>query len=116
MIALQGAFRRGFDLITSKDQPMGFIHTLYYYQVEKSMEDAKRERKRVREEKTRKKYEALNNKSKAMFDRAYPASRKERIRQQQRNNTKSVNKQQPSYTNDDLKNVTEDDLEEAFDY
>lgn len=116
MIALQGAFRRGFDIITSKDQPMGFIHTLYYYQVEKSMEDAKRERKRVREEQTRKKYEALNNRSKAMFDRAYPASRKERIRQQR--TLKPVKQQQQvnSVNNNDLKNVTEDDLEDAFDY
>lgn len=95
---------------------MGFIHTLYYYQVEKSMEDAKRERKRAREEQTRKKYEALNNRSKAMFDRAYPASRKERIRQQR--TLKPVKQQQQvnSVNNNDLKNVTEDDLEDAFDY
>jgi hypothetical protein len=94
---LQNAFRRGFDLIAAKDQPMGFIHTLYYYQVEKSIEDAKKEEMRIAKEKQQQAINARMNRRQQLMGRR-PV-----------NNSTAVNN---SYS--DSANIDAEDLEDAF--
>lgn len=94
---MQNAFRRGFDLIAAKDQPMGFIHTLYYYQVEKSIEDAKKEEMRIAKEKQQQAVNARLNRRQQLMGRR-PV-----------NNSSTAN---DSYS--DSANIDAEDLEDAF--
>lgn len=94
---MQNAFRRGFDLIAAKDQPMGFIHTLYYYQVEKSIEDAKKEEMRIAKEKQQQAVNARLNRRQQLMGRR-PV-----------NNAPAAN---DSYS--DSANIDAEDLEDAF--
>ena len=94
---MQNAFRRGFDLIAAKDQPMGFIHTLYYYQVEKSIEDAKKEEMRIAKEKQQQAINARMNRRQQLMGRR-PV-----------NNSLAANN---SYS--DSANIDAEDLEDAF--
>lgn len=95
---MQNAFRRGFDLIAAKDQPMGFIHTLYYYQVEKSIEDAKKEELRIAREKQQQAVNARMNRRQQLMGGRRPI-----------NNTPVANN---SYS--DSANIDAEDLEDAF--
>lgn len=95
---MQNAFRRGFDLIAAKDQPMGFIHTLYYYQVEKSIEDAKKEELRIAREKQQQAVNARMNRRQQLMGGRRPI-----------NNTHVANN---SYS--DSANIDAEDLEDAF--
>ena len=70
---------------------MGFIHTLYYYQVEKSIEDAKKEEMRIAKEKQQQAVNARLN------------------RRQQLMGRRPVNN---SYS--DSANIDAEDLEDAF--
>lgn len=70
---------------------MGFIHTLYYYQVEKSIEDAKKEEMRIAKEKQQQAINARMN------------------RRQQLMGRRPVNN---SYS--DSANIDAEDLEDAF--
>ena len=76
---------------------MGFIHTLYYYQVEKSIEDAKKEELRIAREKQQQAVNArLNRRQQLMGGRPI-------------NNTPVANN---SYS--DSANIDAEDLEDAF--
>lgn len=75
---------------------MGFIHTLYYYQVEKSIEDAKKEEARIAKEKQ----QNIRN------------SRINRRNQLMGKPTVSNKPAASSYS--DSSNIDADDLEEAF--
>lgn len=77
---------------------MGFIHTLYYYQVEKSIEDAKKEEARIAKEKQ----------EKAIEDRR---TRRQRLMGKPSNIPKPIAKSS-SYS--DSANIDAEDLEEAF--
>ena len=48
---------------------MGFIHTLYYYQVEKSIEDAKKEEMRIAKEKQQQAVNARLNRRQQLMGR-----------------------------------------------
>lgn len=76
---------------------MGFIHTLYYYQVEKSIEDAKKEEMRIAKEKQQ---QAVNTR----LNR-----RQQLMGQRPVNNSPAVN---DSYS--DSANIDAEDLEDAF--
>lgn len=70
---------------------MGFIHTLYYYQVEKSIEDAKKEEMRIAKEKQQQAVNARLNRRQQLMGRR-PAN--------------------DSYS--DSANIDAEDLEDAF--
>lgn len=77
---------------------MGFIHTLYYYQVEKSIEDAKKEEMRIAKENQQKAVNARLN------------------RRQQLMGKRPVNSR-PVANSDyysDSANIDAEDLEDAF--
>lgn len=75
---------------------MGFIHTLYYYQVEKSIEDAKKEEARIAKEKQQN-------------------IRNSRInRQNQLMGKPTVSNKPVASPYSDSSNIDADDLEEAF--
>lgn len=76
---------------------MGFIHTLYYYQVEKSIEDAKKEEMRIAKEKQQQAVNARLNRRQQLMGRR-PI-----------NNSPAVN---DSYS--DSANIDAEDLEDAF--
>lgn len=76
---------------------MGFIHTLYYYQVEKSIEDAKKEEMRIAKEKQQQAVNARLNRRQQLMGRS-PV-----------NNSPAVN---DSYS--DSANIDAEDLEDAF--
>ena len=77
---------------------MGFIHTLYYYQVEKSIEDAKKEEMRIAKEKQQQAVNARLNRRQQLMGGRRPV-----------NNTTAVN---DSYS--DSANIDAEDLEDAF--
>lgn len=77
---------------------MGFIHTLYYYQVEKSIEDAKKEEMRIAKEKQQQAVNARLNRRQQLMGGRRPV-----------NNTSVVN---DSYS--DSANIDAEDLEDAF--
>lgn len=76
---------------------MGFIHTLYYYQVEKSIEDAKKEEMRIAKEKQQQAVNARLNRRQQLMGRR-PV-----------NNSPVAN---DSYS--DSANIDAEDLEDAF--
>lgn len=76
---------------------MGFIHTLYYYQVEKSIEDAKKEEMRIAKEKQQQAVNARLNRRQQLMGRR-PV-----------NNSPAAN---DSYN--DSANIDAEDLEDAF--
>ena len=76
---------------------MGFIHTLYYYQVEKSIEDAKKEEMRIAKEKQQQAVNARLNRRQQLMGRR-PV-----------NNAPAVN---DSYS--DSANIDAEDLEDSF--
>ena len=76
---------------------MGFIHTLYYYQVEKSIEDAKKEEMRIAKEKQQQAVNARLNRRQQLMGRR-PV-----------NNSSIAN---DSYS--DSANIDAEDLEDAF--
>lgn len=76
---------------------MGFIHTLYYYQVEKSIEDAKKEEMRIAKEKQQQAVNARLNRRQQLMGRR-PV-----------NNSSTAN---DSYS--DSANIDAEDLEDAF--
>ena len=76
---------------------MGFIHTLYYYQVEKSIEDAKKEEMRIAKEKQQQAVNARLNRRQQLMGRR-PV-----------NNSPAAN---GSYS--DSANIDAEDLEDAF--
>ena len=76
---------------------MGFIHTLYYYQVEKSIEDAKKEEMRIAKEKQQQAVNARLNRRQQLMGRR-PV-----------NNSHAAN---DSYS--DSANIDAEDLEDAF--
>lgn len=77
---------------------MGFIHTLYYYQVEKSIEDAKKEEMRIAKEKQQQAVNARLNRRQQLMGGRRPV-----------NNIPAVN---DSYS--DSANIDAEDLEDAF--
>lgn len=77
---------------------MGFIHTLYYYQVEKSIEDAKKEEMRIAKEKQQQAVNARLNRRQQLMGGRRPV-----------NNNPAVN---DSYS--DSANIDAEDLEDAF--
>lgn len=79
---------------------MGFIHTLYYYQVEKSIEDAKKEEARIAKENQQKILEARKN-------------RKQRLMGKPSTISKPITTTDSTYANS--ANIDAEDLEEAFD-
>lgn len=79
---------------------MGFIHTMYYYQVEKSKEDAKKEEARIAKERQQQNKNARIN-------------RRQQLMGRQPNNSR-VKQSAANYSSSDYANIDDDDLEEAF--
>ena len=77
---------------------MGFIHTLYYYQVEKSIEDAKKEEMRIAKEKQQQAVNARLNRRQQLMGGRRPI-----------NYTHAVND-----TYSESANIADEDLEDAF--
>lgn len=77
---------------------MGFIHTMYYYQVEKSKEDAKKEEARIARERQQQNKNARMNRRQQLMGK-----RNSRVKQPAAN-----------YSSGDYANIDDDDLEEAF--
>jgi hypothetical protein len=101
---LQSAFRHGFDLLTAKDQPIGYIHTLYFYQVEKSIQDAKEREAKEKSEQTKQSAEIDMRKRIENSRRLDPKYRKRMIR--------PVRNQEVQHNS--LANVDAEDLIDAF--
>jgi len=101
---LQSAFRHGFDLLTAKDQPIGYIHTLYFYQVEKSIQDAKEREAKEKAEQTKQSAEIDMRKRIENSRRLDPKYRKRMIR--------PVRNQEVQHNS--LANVDAEDLIDAF--
>lgn len=76
---------------------MGFIHTLYYYQVEKSIEDAKKEEARIAKENQEKAKNARLNRRQQLMGKP-PI-----------NNSTSIDN-----SSSDMANIDAEDLEDAF--
>lgn len=101
---MQSAFRHGFDLLTAKDQPIGYIHTLYFYQVEKSIQDAKEREAKEKAEQTKQSAEIDMRKRIENSRRLDPKYRKRMIR--------PVRNQEVQHNS--LANVDAEDLIDAF--
>ena len=102
---MQSAFRHGFDLFAAKDQPIGYIHTLYFYQVEKSIQDAKEREAKEKAEQTKRSMEIDMQKRIQNNRRLDPKNRQRMIR--------PVRQQQAQDTSS-LANVDAEDLIDAF--
>lgn len=78
---------------------MGVIHTLYYYQVEKAEEDAKKEKERAAREQRQKQYQknTMNKNNRSQMVRERLASRPSDV------------------LNSKYSNITKEDLEDALD-
>lgn len=86
---------------------MGFIHTLYYYQVQRSLDDARKEKEKEQEEK--RKQSGQPKPARYNMNRGYdhsPAS----IIEQRKLREENRRKQQSSSSS----NVSDVDIEEAF--
>ena len=85
-------------MIQARQVSMGFLRSLYYEQVQKSIADAKRERARKVEQQAREDREKARNLRRRLSDR-----RNRHIRPVETNNKKSVPQQRtPNFTQDDL--------------
>lgn len=52
---MQACFRSGFDLLSAPEKPMGYLHTLYYIQMLRARDEAKKQREKDEEERRKKK-------------------------------------------------------------
>ena len=80
---------------------MGFIHTMYYYQVEKSKEDAKKEEARVAKERQQQNKNARIN-------------RRQQLMGKRPNNPRVRQQSAANYSSGDYANIDDDDLEDSF--
>lgn len=95
---------------------MGFIHTLYYYQVQKSLDDARKEKEKKKEEERQRRpidYKNSNSIPRYSHDRLGDHSPSSIVEQRK---MRERNREEGNYTSShsDFSNVDDVDIEEAF--